>query len=202
MVPVTNGGTDGNMAGKKKATRAEMIEAALEIVRGEGIDGLNARALAKHLGCSTQPIYFEFENMEEIKAELALMAQQKYQDYVALYMKKSEYKPYKSYGLGFTRFALEERQLFKLLYLKERTEQSLQDFGDAQAERSRETLCKDYGITAEQAAWFHYNMSIYGYGLGVMLNTGFVSLSDDEISKLLDDEFHALIGIVSERGAS
>lgn len=189
------------MAGKKKATRLEMITAALDIVRSEGIEHLNARALAKALGCSTQPIYFEFANMDEIKIELTLVAQELYQNYVALYMKKSEYKPYKSFGLGFTRFAVEEKQLFKLLYLKERNDSGLQDFGDIEAERSREVLCKDYGINAQQAAWFHYNMSIYGYGLGVMLNTGFASLTDEEISKLLDDQFHALIQLVKVRGA-
>lgn len=55
------------MAGIAKTTKEDILEAAYEIVRKKGIDSLNARALAKELKCSTQPIMYQFSSMEEIK---------------------------------------------------------------------------------------------------------------------------------------
>ena len=47
--------------------RQQILEAALALVREEGAEALNARAVAKRLGCSTQPIFRAFANMDELK---------------------------------------------------------------------------------------------------------------------------------------
>ena len=41
----------------KKINKEDIINASVEIVRKEGITGLNARKIAKNLGCSTQPLH-------------------------------------------------------------------------------------------------------------------------------------------------
>lgn len=48
-----------------KFTKAEIINAALNVTRNNGISGLTARALAAELGCSVEPIFGLFKNMEE-----------------------------------------------------------------------------------------------------------------------------------------
>lgn len=58
------------MPSQKRITRSAIIGTAVSILRKEGYDGVNARKIAKELGCSTQPIYSEFGNMNELKAEL------------------------------------------------------------------------------------------------------------------------------------
>ena len=40
---------------------------SLKIIRNDGIQGLNARRIAKELGCSTQPIFYYYESMDDIK---------------------------------------------------------------------------------------------------------------------------------------
>ncbi len=45
------------MAPPNKFTRQEMVQAALRVVRAEGIEGLTAKRLAQELGTSTQPIF-------------------------------------------------------------------------------------------------------------------------------------------------
>ena len=52
-----------------------VLNAAYQLVRREGPDALNARAVARELGGSTQPIFRLFSGMEELKqavVELAL----------------------------------------------------------------------------------------------------------------------------------
>jgi len=51
-----------------------IIEAAFELVRKEGFEVLSARNIAKQIGCSTQPIYWCYKSMDEIKAEVCRKA--------------------------------------------------------------------------------------------------------------------------------
>ena len=45
-------------------TRDAVLHAACQLMRREGMEALNARAIAKELGGSTQPIFRLFTNME------------------------------------------------------------------------------------------------------------------------------------------
>ena len=55
------------MSPKFKFTRNEITNAALNLTRKTGPDGLTARALAEELGCSVKPIFGLFKNMEEVQ---------------------------------------------------------------------------------------------------------------------------------------
>ena len=58
------------MARKKTITKLQILNAAYEVVRTEGFGGFTARNIAKKMKCSTQPIYLEFKNMDDLKNEL------------------------------------------------------------------------------------------------------------------------------------
>lgn len=51
-------------------TREEIIEAAFEIFKEEGLVGISARKIAAKLNCSTAPVYTSFASIEEIKDTL------------------------------------------------------------------------------------------------------------------------------------
>lgn len=91
------------MAGIAKTTKEDIIKAAYEIVRKKGIDSLNARALAKELKCSTQPIMYQFSNMEEIKKEVLQKAIETYKSYMSKGI--NEKFVYKSMGYNYIRLA-------------------------------------------------------------------------------------------------
>ena len=52
------------MGPKTKYKKDEIIDAAFEIAREEGLAGITARSVAKRLGCSVAPIYVNFETIE------------------------------------------------------------------------------------------------------------------------------------------
>lgn len=58
-----------NMPPKQKFTREEIIDAALNIVRREGVGGITARGLGTELGTSSRPIFTAFRDMEEVLKE-------------------------------------------------------------------------------------------------------------------------------------
>ena len=70
------------MPPKCKFSRSEIVQAALDIARTEGVASITARALGAKLGSSSKPIFSVFENMEEVQAEVVKAAKALYAEYV------------------------------------------------------------------------------------------------------------------------
>lgn len=54
----------------KVYTREHILKAAYELIEKDGFSNFTARNVAAQMGVSTQPIYLEFENMEDLKQSL------------------------------------------------------------------------------------------------------------------------------------
>ena len=55
------------MPAKAKVTKEMIIDAAFEVAREEGAENINARTVSKKLGCSTQPVLYHFEKIEDVR---------------------------------------------------------------------------------------------------------------------------------------
>ena len=51
------------MPPKVKITKEDIIKTSLELIKKYGVESVNARAIAKELNCSTQPIFSNFSSM-------------------------------------------------------------------------------------------------------------------------------------------
>lgn len=58
------------MARKKKIDKQRILDAAYKLAVRGGIESLTARNIAKAVNCSTQPIYLEFENMQDLRNQV------------------------------------------------------------------------------------------------------------------------------------
>jgi AcrR family transcriptional regulator len=72
------GKRDAAGARQRTSSRAEILEAALAIADGDGLDGLTIRKLAERLGISPMGIYRYFRNKAEIVEELVDLVVGKY----------------------------------------------------------------------------------------------------------------------------
>ena len=54
---------------------------------------------------------------------------------------------------------------------------------------------KNYGYDRETVMQLHTNMSFFTYGIAMMMNTGYLKLSEEEIAEKLHLEFMALARI-------
>lgn len=115
------------MPPKFKFTKEQIITAALNVTRKNGITGLTARELAAELGSSAKPIFGLFQNMEEVQNEVIAAANTLYQSYIQKGMADSKYSPYKSSGIAYIQFAKEEKELFKLLFMRDRTGERIEE---------------------------------------------------------------------------
>ena len=103
------------MPPKYKFTREEMIDAAVRVTRIKGIDAVTARDIADELGVSTQPIFTCFHTMEEAKREIRCAAERIYRGYAERGLGMPI--PFYGFGMQYIRFAREEPELYKLLFL-------------------------------------------------------------------------------------
>ncbi|MBN2531207.1 MAG: hypothetical protein JXR76_32795 [Deltaproteobacteria bacterium] len=102
------------MPPKTTINKEDVIKAAFELMRKEGLNGFSARNVGKQLGCSTQPIYSLFKNMRLLENEaIEYAAKYTTQKYLAL---NGEKQTFLDTGVGYVQMALEEKALFNLLY--------------------------------------------------------------------------------------
>ncbi len=103
------------MPPKARITRDMVLSAAFDLIRHEGQEALNARAVAKRLGCSTQPVLYTFATMEELKDAVYERADAFHTSYI---LPKAEEGPdaLLALGLNYVRFGQEEKHLFRFLF--------------------------------------------------------------------------------------
>lgn len=179
------------MPPKVKVTKEEIIKTTVELVRTSGQNAINARAIASLLNCSTQPIFSNFESMEDLEQSTILSAYQIYLNFIQNEVESGKYPQYKAFGMAYIRFAKEEKELFKLLFMRDRTEEEISISPDF--EESVQIIMKDNNVSYEIAELIHLEMWVCVHGIGTMLATSFMPLEWDVISQIISDMYNGII---------
>ena len=77
------------MSRKAKKKKKEIVNAAFKITKKEGYEAITSRKLAAAAGCSTQPIFRIYDNMDGLKEDVFNKASLFYEDYYASYPKNN-----------------------------------------------------------------------------------------------------------------
>ena len=187
------------MPRKISITKDSITEAALEIVRTQGPDSLNARALAKALGCSTQPIFSNFSGMEDVIRTVLGRSLDIYNEYVRKEFGRNEgFPPYKTNGMAYIRFAIEEKNLFKLLFMRDRSNDA-DHVEDKTFVEVLPLIMKATGFSEEQAALFHLEMWTCVHGIASLAATSYYTFDMDLASKVLTDTYQGLLSRFSSQ---
>ena len=171
------------MAPKNKFTKEEMAEAALQVVRAKGVDGLTAKTIADELGTSTRPIFTGFGSMEDVKQAVYAAAMRVYDSYTSAGLK--EKIPFLGVGKSYIRFAREEPELYRLLFLTRTPEYSAMKSMQHLQALVRPAVMNIYHITAEEADLYFRDLWLVAHSLSTLIVTGDCIYSDQEISQLL-----------------
>lgn len=178
------------MPPRVKVTKDDIVRGAVELVRKSGEDALNARSIAAHLKCSTQPVFSNFSTMDELKKAAITLAYSVYLDFIRREVESEKYPRYKAFGMAYIRFANDEKELFKLLFMRDRTneEKSLSpDF-----EESVQMIMSANGVSREAATLMHLELWSCVHGIGTMLATSFLELDFELIGNMLTDVYQGI----------
>lgn len=170
--------------------KEEIVSAALEIAEEGGLDAVTARAMGAKLGTSSRPVFSYFDSMTELKDAVVAAADEIHGRYVREEIALGKYPPYKAGGMAYIRFARERKELFKILFMRERTSES--DEQSKEKDMLIDIICRQVDIDRESAEMFYLEMWTYVHGIATMIVTGYYDWSEELCSKSLTDMYTGL----------
>ena len=173
--------------------REDILTAALKIARRGGLEAVTARALSSALGCSLSPLFTVFENMDEIRKEAREYARRSFVQFSKDSINSDE--PFKEYGMRIIRFAAEEPDLFKIIFLSpDLFDQDL----DPVLLACIEPIKKAYDLSDMQAMFIFHRVWIFVCGLAVLNSTRAQHFDEDQVGVLLFQQFHAVLSLLPQ----
>ena len=179
------------MPPRVRIQKEDIIRAGVELVRKNGASAVNARSIAAALNCSTQPVFSNFSTMEELKLAIVDAANTLYEEYISREVAEEKYPAYKASGMAYIRFAREEKELFKLLYMRDRAGEDSPEALELN-DRMHQILLDGTGLQESKAMLFHLEMWAFVHGIAAMHATGFLELDWELISRMLTDEYQGV----------
>lgn len=175
------------MARKEKFTKEDILRKSVLYVREFGIDNLTVRDISKFIGCSTQPIFKFYNNMNDFKIDLKEYLYNDYKIFISNYVDKDDYLMTISYA--YAMYGKMESNIFKALFVTELAG-SRTTIDVINTKRNKETIMamvKQYNISLEKAEKVYLDVRFYTHGIASQLCCGSIILSDDEIYRLISN---------------
>lgn len=173
------------MARTIKYSKEDILKKSVEFIKEEGYSKLTVRELAKYIGCSTQPIFKNYDNFDMYKQDLKLYLRKDYSDFVYKYIDINDYLYTISYAYAL--YAKNEPNIFFSLFMADlagsRTVEEVLN-----TDRNIETInamVKQYKISLEEAKKIYREVRFYTHGIATQLCVKSIKLTDKEIKDLI-----------------
>ena len=181
------------MPPKVKVTKEMVANASFEVVRVHGHENLNTRTIAEYLGCSTQPVLYNFKTVEEIKKAAYKIADDYHTSFVM--PKESDQNPLLSLGLNYVRFGYEEKNLFRFLFQTDMLGGMNMTMLIENPELSGilGVMANGIGCGVEEAKEVFMTFFCVVHGLASLLANNSVEYDEEESKKMLDNVFYGIL---------
>lgn len=179
------------MPPKIRTSKEMIVEAGYTIADMRGIEQVNCRAIAAELGCSTQPVFSRFPNMDELKEEVFI--------YACNQLEQSIFEQYEA-GDGdsiieisvaaLTGLAKEHRNLFNLIYLSDhRTEKAFVDEREKYQTNKNiiQELMTKYRLDYDRAKIIFERISLLTHGICTVIATTTMEYTIDQVIRIVKE---------------
>lgn len=173
------------MPAKKIVHKQDVLNAALDLIREKGENALSARDIATMLNCSTQPLYSIFKNMGELDDAVRQAVAGVLDEYMERELKSGKYKANKAIGMGYIRFAAEEKNLYRFLYMRKPHEKS--DINVDMTKKSMGFIKERNGIDDAAAAGYFVEIWIFCHGIASMIAAEILEFDEERIAEITSD---------------
>lgn len=180
-------------------TRDAVLHAACQLMRREGMEALNARAIAKELGGSTQPIFRLFTNMEDLHRELILYVARQFQAHAEADMAQSD-SPYIQLCTTYLLYGRDEPELFKLLFMRDRVSEG--QYNDQTIfDLVFNIIKKETPLDDETALRFFERTWLFIHGLAVCIATKYIPCQDERyLISMVKEAYNAAVKMMNLEG--
>ena len=168
-----------------KFSKEDILEKSVKFIKEKGYSNLTVRELAKYIGCSTQPIFKNYDNFDMYKNDLKIYLRKDYSTFINKYIDIKDYLYTISYAYAF--YAKKEPNVFFSLFMADlagsRTVNEVLN-----TDRNLETInamVKQYKISLEDAKKVYREVRFYTHGIATQLCINSIKLTDKEIKDLI-----------------
>ena len=181
------------MSRKEKFSKENLITGGLQFVRNNGIEHLNVRNLTKFIGCSTQPIFRNYTNMEEYKKDLKDIMHEDYKQFIYNNTDESNYLMTICYA--YAMYAKKEPNLFKALFITSLAGSRTIDevINSPWNQETIKFIIKTYNISEEKAAKIYRDIRFYTHGIATQISCNSIILSEEELYNLIEEMINKLL---------
>ena len=180
------------MARTLKITKEMITDAAVEVIRNDGYEALNARSVAKELGCSTQPVLYQFQTMEELVLAAYAKADQIHTQ--AIVPKGKQENPLLELGMNYIRFACEEKNLFRFLFQSDHF--SGKDLpgltSDPETDELVQVVSQVFRCSAEQAQQKFQILFVAVHGYASLLANNAMTFEEAQCASMLEKVYEGV----------
>ncbi len=178
------------MARTIKFSKEYILEKSVEFIKEKGYSNLTARELAKYIGCSTQPIFKNYNNFDMYKEDLKNYLRKDYESFIHKYVDKEDYLYTISYAYAL--YAKKEPNIFFSMFMADlagsRTVNEVLN-----TDRNMETIkamVEQYKISLEKAKKVYREVRFYTHGIATQLCVNSIKLNDNEIKDLIKNNIN------------
>lgn len=175
------------MPSSPKISRDAILQGALALLEREGYEAVNIKHLAQELGCSTQPISWQFGSMENLRQALTDLAVETAVRFTTP-SERSAMTAFARSGELFVEMALERPRLFHFVYMggSGRSLGGLADMTHFGRQPSLiRAISEETGLSLSDADAFLSTMVLYVHGMASLIASGLVQEGREEAFQLL-----------------
>lgn len=186
------------MAPKNKFTKQEIIDAAFDIAKVDGLGAITVRKVAQKLDSSIAPIYVNFNDIDELIQEVVKKA---FDISRELLEQQNSGQPFRDIGIASLRFAKEYSVLYRELVMNDNPHMKYEsnDIHLVMEQMAKDPLLE--GFTNEELSTILFKMQVFQTGLSVMIANGLLpnGFSDEMVIGLLDSTAEDVISAARYR---
>lgn len=182
------------MARKKTITKEQILAAAYEVAATEGFTRFTARNIANKMNCSTQPIYLEFKNMDDLRQALF----EQIYDYLQYEVFPVEHTGNTIIDLAFNyiHFARREKKLYRSLYSQSKYKRNFASLFLHHILLSTVKRDPTYAdLSEEQIESLHNGTWIIATGIAALMSSSIIHPTDEQIEKMIQDSIDAILNL-------
>ena len=181
------------MPPKVKITKKMVADASFEVVRANGHENLNARTISEYLGCSTQPVLYNYKTVDEIRETAYEIADNFHTS--CIMPKEDDENPILALGLNYVRLGNEEKNLFRFLFQTDKfggmDVSSL--MGNPELSDIMNVMAEGLGCNEEDAREMFLTFFCVVHGLASLLANNSMEYDEEQSKKMLENVFFGML---------
>lgn len=171
-------------------TKEKILIAALDILIRDGYSTVNIKSIAKELKCSTQPIAWQFGNMDNMREaltqEAVIYANQK-----MMPTSTNCIEAFWQIGYAYINLAFDTPNLFRFVYMGESKNYCRGGFNSILTDRGNTVLIDQLyqylNISKEQADMLFQRMIVYTHGMVSLVVAGVLNCTKEQVYSIVKD---------------